>query len=456
MLLHTSTALTSIQVGDVTGDGVDDIVALEGAAGTQSLVVFAQCTSRNAVELHGREPMKRALMIVTALASVAHADDKEAAERYFRAGSKAYSAQNFAAAAADFDEAYKAMPLPEIAFSAAQAYRRLVPARREARVRAPLGRALQGLSRAGEVRRSGRRRRRQPRRDGARARSARDQADRGDAGRACVEHTRLGVSVTIAGQTSDTALREVGDATGEVAKGLHATLDGKPIEPFALVDTDARDHVIAVSADGYQPAEKHVVAIAGQSQLIELELHAKPATVTVHTESEATVSIDGRAAPGFTLEVPSGKHLLVVTHRGREPFGKELVLGRGEALTVSAPLHETSRRRAVPWVLTGAGVLAAGAITTGIVALVRDSHASSLRDQLAMGNQPASTADEYDRTVNSRDHFVTATWILGGAAVAAGATGVLLYLFDQPNAESVRLAPVIGPTSGAAMLTGHF
>ena len=400
--------------------------------------------------------MKRALLIVMALATAAHADDKEAAERYFRAGSKAYSAQNFAAAASDFDEAYKAMPLPEIAFSAAQAYRRLYRldakpdyVRRSVELyRIYLAQVKSG-GRVGDAADSLGEMERELDRLGIKLTASAPAAP-------AVEHTRLGVSVTIAGQASDTSLREVGDATGEVAKGLHATLDGKPIEPFALVDVDPRDHVLAVTADGYQPADKHVVAIAGQSQLIELELHAKPATVTVHTESEATVSLDGRTAPGFTLEVPSGKHLLVVTHRGREPFGKELVLGRGEALTVSAPLRETSRRRAVPWVLTGAGVLAAGAITTGIVALVRDSHASSLRDQLASGNQPASIADDYDRTVNSRDHFVTATWILGGAAVAAGTTGVLLYLFDQPSAESVRLAPAIGPTGASAMLTGHF
>jgi hypothetical protein len=405
--------------------------------------------------------MKRALMIVLALSSVASADDKEAAERYFRAGSKAYSAQNFAAAAADFDEAYKAMPLPEIAFSAAQAYRRLYRldakpdyARRSVELyRIYLAQVKSG-GRVGDAADSLGEMERELDRLGIKLTASAPAAP-------AVEHTRLGVSVTIsdqqgAGQASDTSLREVGDATGEVAKGLHATLDGKPLEPFALVDVDAREHVIGVAADGYQPAEKHVVAIAGQSQLIELELHAKPATVTVHTEPDATIALDGRAAPGFTLEVPSGKHLLVITHRGREPFGKELVLARGEAVTVAAPLRETSRRRAVPWVWTGAGVLAAGAITTGIVALVRDSHAQDLRDQLAQGNQPATTADDYDRTVNSRDHFVTATWILGGAAVAAGATGALLYFFDQPSAESVRLAPVIGPTAAAAMLTGHF
>jgi len=405
--------------------------------------------------------MKRAFLVVIALATTARADDRQTAERYFRAGSKAYSAQSFSAAAADFDEAYKAMPLPEIAFSAAQAYRRLYRldakpeyVRRSVELYRVYLQQVKSGGRVGDAADSLGEMERELDRLGIKLTATAPAAP-------AVEHTRLGVSVTVAdqqgaGQVSDIALREVGDATGEVAKGLHATLDGKPIEPFALIDVDAREHVIAVTADGYQPAEKHAVAIAGQSQLIELELHAKPATVTVHTEPDATVSLDGRAAPGFTLEVPSGKHLLVVTHRGREPFGKELVLARGESLPVTAPISETGRRRAVPWVLTGAGALAAGAVTTGIVALVQDSHASDLRDRLAKGNQPATTADDYDHTVNSRDHFVTATWILGGAAVAAGATGVLLYLFDQPNAESVHLAPVIGPTSGAAMLTGHF
>ncbi|HEX7701265.1 MAG TPA: hypothetical protein VF403_11095, partial [Kofleriaceae bacterium] len=52
-LLHTALTLGSIQVGDVTGDGIDDVVALEGASGTESLVVFAQCSSRNASSCTG-------------------------------------------------------------------------------------------------------------------------------------------------------------------------------------------------------------------------------------------------------------------------------------------------------------------------------------------------------------------------------------------------------------------
>ena len=68
----------------------------------------------------------KALAILLALCAVAAAQavDKKAAERYFRAGEKAYKAQNFEAAAQNFEEAYKAAAIPEIAFSAAQAYRR--------------------------------------------------------------------------------------------------------------------------------------------------------------------------------------------------------------------------------------------------------------------------------------------------------------------------------------------
>src|SRR5262245_17667713 len=62
---------------------------------------------------------------IVATGAPARADNRGEAERYFRAGAKAYAAQSFAAAAADFDEAYKQLPLPEIAFSGAQAYRRL-------------------------------------------------------------------------------------------------------------------------------------------------------------------------------------------------------------------------------------------------------------------------------------------------------------------------------------------
>lgn len=46
VLLRTPRDLRGIRVGDITGDGLDDIVAIAGAQGDQSLVAFPQCSSR--------------------------------------------------------------------------------------------------------------------------------------------------------------------------------------------------------------------------------------------------------------------------------------------------------------------------------------------------------------------------------------------------------------------------
>jgi hypothetical protein len=385
----------------------------------------------------------------------AYADDRAAAERYFRAGAKAYAAQRFAAAAADFDEAFANLALPEIAFSAAQAYRRLYRIEPDARHvhraielyhaylakvtaggrvgdaadnLAEMERELDKLKAAGK---DVARRRREPR-----------EADR----------TRLGVGVVIPdaapeairGGTAD-APREVSDA-GAPIRGLTATLDGQPLEPFALVDVVPGEHRLVVGADGYFTAEKTTRAIAGQAQLLEVELRPRPARVVVTTEADARIAIDGRpvaTAPTPALELTAGSHLLTILHRGREPFARELVVARGQAFALAAPLVPTARRRAVPYVLGGAGGLALGALTTGTLALVHDGRAGDLHAQIALGNRPPGDGDRYDREVAARDRNVTATWLLGGAAVTAGVVGVLALWLDTPSAEDARVTPAI-------------
>ena len=100
-------------------------------------------------------------------------------------------------------------------------------------------------------------------------------------------------------------------------------------------------------------------------------------------------------------------------------------------------IRSLSRRKAVPWVFAGAGILAGGAVVTGLFALSRDNHANDLSDQITMmGNQAPGVADELDSTVRSRDRFVTWTWVLGTAAVATGAIGGFLLVFDRPDADS--------------------
>ncbi|MBA3539903.1 MAG: PEGA domain-containing protein, partial [Deltaproteobacteria bacterium] len=372
----------------------------------------------------------------------------------------AYAAQNFAAAVASFEEAYKLVPLPEIAFSAAQAYRRQyrVEARPEyvkravelytaylAKVKTG-GRVGDAADSLGEMQRE----------------LDRLQASGTKIELAVVERTRLGVTIAFVGTTDDTnttALREIGDATGEATKGIAATLDGRPIEPFALIDVEPGDHVFRVEAEGYEPVERTRRAVKGDSALVDMPLKAKPAKVTIATEAGTRVMVDGRPAgtlPMGALELAAGKHVITLLRAGREPVARELSVTRGEIRTIRVPLVQTARRRAVPWVLGGAGVLAIGAAVTTTLAVIADGNATDLRAGIAAGDRPTSDADAYDRDVRRRDRFVATTWVVGGGAVLAGLIGAGLYLFDAPSAEGVSVTPAISAGGAGAFVTGRF
>ncbi len=399
--------------------------------------------------------MKSIVVLLVVLVGTARADDRATAEKYFRAGAKAYSAQSFATAAEEFEQAFAASPLPEIAFSAAQAYRRayrVEPRPQYVRRSVELykaylaqvksgGRIGDAADNLGEMERELDR----LKQSGA-ALSAKAEI-----------RTQLGVSVNVAEQaTETTALREIGDATREAIKGLTVTIDGKPVEAFALAEVEPREHAIAVRAEGYFPVDKQALAVAGQALLVEVELRAQPGTLAVRSEPGAHLAIDGRAVPGSTVELAPGKHLVVVSRDGREPFGRELVITRGQQLVIDAPLVKTTRRRAVPYLVGGAGLLLAGAIATGIYAEIEDHRASDVLTQIHVGNRPPSDGDRYASDVSSRDHFATATYVLGGAALVAAGIAGALYFFDHPDTERIRIAPAVSSGAAGAVLTGRF
>ena len=392
----------------------------------------------------------RALVIIVLLATAAAADDRATAEQYFRAGAKAYAAQSFEAAAAHFEEAYRALALPEIAFSTAQAYRKLYRVdpkpqyvkRAVELYRVYLEKVKKG-GRVGDAADSLGEMERELSRLGAHKIEALP----------TVERTRIGVHVSIAGQAT-AAVREVGDLTGDTMEGIVTKLDGKLVEPFALLDVSEGDHVVSVTAAGYFPVEKTQRAVRGATALVEVELKPKPAFVAVKTEAGARIAIDGRGVPSPSFELPAGKHLLTITRSGREPFGKEVTVTRGQVLRLDAPLEKTAKRRAVPWVLGGAGALAALSITSVALAAVHDGRASDLDDEIRRGNAAPDKADAFEREIRDRDDYKTGAWVFGGAAVVAGTVGLLLYAFDSPSAESVRLTA--SPTSAGVTASGRF
>ena len=228
------------------------------------------------------------------------------------------------------------------------------------------------------------------------------------------------------------------------------------IDPFALLDVEPGDHVISVTADGYFPVEKTQRAVAGAPVIVEVELKPKPAHVKVATESGARISVDGRPSQTTMLELANGKHVITVMRRGRLPFGRELTVVRGQQMTVDARLEKTGRRRAVPWVLSGAGALTVLSALTGIAAVVADGKALDARDQIATGNASPSIGDDYDHQIKRRDELKTSAIVLGAGALVAGAVGVGLYLFDTPSNEGLRVTPIASPEVAGVMASSRF
>jgi len=257
--------------------------------------------------------VRRAVIVLLLLAGIARADDRAAAEKYFHLGEKAYAAQNFAAAAANFEEAFKALPLPEIAFSAAQAYRqqyRVEPKLEYAKRAAELYHVyLDKVKTGGKV--------------GVAADSVGEMEREVDkltaagqkaAAVAAIDRTRLGVS-PIFGVEKQGALREIADLPDTTAVKVAATIDGKPVAAFALIDVEPGPHKVHVEAEGYLPADAVATVVKGETRVAEPPLAPRPGTIELHTERGARIRVDGRPVGTAPLdpprfELPAGKHLL--------------------------------------------------------------------------------------------------------------------------------------------------
>ena len=402
--------------------------------------------------------MMRALVIalVVLAAMPAHAD-RAKAEQYFRAGAQAFRQQSFAAAAENFELAYKELPLPDIAFSAAQAYRRqyYIDAKPRYVQRAVVlyeayldavksgGRVADAADGLAEMKRE---------LDRLGAQGARVDTAQGSA-------TRLAVSVVTAGEAHESVGELSALPAASDAPKAEATLDGKPVQLFVPVDVSPGEHVIAVTAPGYFPVTIRRVAVAGATDVVEAELKPQPAQLVLHTESGARVAIDGKpvgTAPLAAQPLAAGKQLVTITRRGREPVMRQVEFARAQELSLDAPLAKTGKRRAVPWLLGGAGVLAIGSGVTAIVALSADSSLSKLETQRERTGITEQQLGQLRDDQNRRDTFRSTAFVLGGAAVVTGAIAAALFWFDEPQPAERAFVPTMVPGGGGVTLVGRF
>ncbi|HTL32130.1 MAG TPA: PEGA domain-containing protein [Kofleriaceae bacterium] len=398
------------------------------------------------------------------MTAIAAADDHKDAEKMFRAGEKAYKAQKFLVAAQNFEEAYKSFNAPELAFSAAQAYRRQY--RVDPKHPEYVQKAVQyyriyldtqkGGTRVGDAADSLGEMERELDRLGMTGKRQSEEKEK---------KTRLGVSVVFADRQP---LTKAGDGMHEVEEidkdaektpEVKAFIDGKPVELDTLEDVAAGDHIVRAEADGYIAGQQPAHIVDKDSRFSEVILQPMPAHVTVKTEGGAHVTVDGRGVgetPHAAFEMAGGSHVITIVRTGRKPVAREVVVTRDQKLTLDVDLHPTVRRRAVPWVIGLGGVAVVGTGFFLLGAKHYDTLANDQLKELEKGDQSPSVLDDYNTFKNRRNLAIDFAIVSGGAAVAIGLTAAWLYYFDTPSAEGVTPVLYTTGTGGGAAVSGRF
>ncbi len=402
-----------------------------------------------------------ALAPALAIAQKASPQVRAEAERFFRAGERAYNAGQYVAAAQAFEEAWKRLPLPAIAFSAAQAYRlqyfidkdparlkRAIQLYREYIAQTPQGgRRDDAVTSLAEL-------------EPILARIEEDQRKKGMGPVADMPRQKVTTQLMVTTQVEG-ARASIGDAEPAPAPLIREVAPG--------------NHKVAVTAEGYFPVEQTATAVEGRLVVVEVELSPRPAIVTLRAEAGAQVLVDGRAVgttPLRPLELDAGTHLISVSRRGRRAWAREITVARGDEVTLHAALQTTTQRKVSYWVLGASVVTLAGAGVYGFMAAGDDGDASDL---LALRDERALTPDEvvdYQAAVDRRDDRRSTMYTLLGVGGAMAVTGTLLYFIDTPSPEAPRttvvpratagdsdgvaMVPLIGPELTGIGLTGRF
>ncbi len=343
----------------------------------------------------------------------------------FKAGVAAYQSGDYATAIVAFEEAFRLDPLPETAFTLAQAHRNQYFVDGEPR---HLQRALGLYSHYLAESPTGRR----------------------------AVHARLHLESITAILAS---LPERAPAptkppstqlliTAEVP-GARASVDGDPAQRVPrLAEVTPGAHTVRVEADHHDATSIEALAIAERLVLVPANLRARPARLEVRTTKEAHVEIDGRATTRDEL-LPAGEHVLTLRARGRVSVVRVVELAAGDARVVDITLVPTRRRRVARGILIGGAALAATSLLAGTTAWFAQ------RD--AVDRMPPRGTDiaAYNAAVDRRDRWRAVAVGSGSLAAAATLGGLALYWFDMPaRAERPRVVPQLGPESiGAGVVT---
>ncbi|MCB9659790.1 MAG: PEGA domain-containing protein [Sandaracinaceae bacterium] len=164
--------------------------------------------------------------------------------------------------------------------------------------------------------------------------------------------------------------------------------------------------------------------------LVDVPVPVGDATVTANTTG-ALLLLDGVEVgftPSLVRDLPAGLHRLRIEEPGRDPWEGELEVRPGEQTWVTATLRASGRPRRSPIGISVGAVGLAGLLAFAVTApMARRSHQDFQRLQLSDPTRAVS-ARERGRLLNR-----TSDVLLGVGSILAGVGVTLFFVLDDPN-----------------------
>ncbi|MDI7268476.1 MAG: PEGA domain-containing protein, partial [Myxococcota bacterium] len=231
-----------------------------------------------------------------------------------------------------------------------------------------------------------------------------------------------------------------------LAPGAAVAIDGTPVAPEEIetgVRVTAGRHVVLATAEGYEPAEREIVAEPGANLRVEMPLaRLLPLPVLRVVGSEgAALSIDGEHVGELPWEgsVEPGDRLLAIEGEGLHRWEGTVGTRRGDVHEVRAELGRLPSGPDPAWIWTAVGLAAAaGAASLGFgIASLEANDDFDLQAEKIQAREYGSPVDLDARQARGREAAADAEqWALGCdvswgiAAAGAAAALVLLLLYD--------------------------
>jgi hypothetical protein len=222
------------------------------------------------------------------------------------------------------------------------------------------------------------------------------------------------------------------------APGAQVAVDGGAPAPSPWIhEVEPGRHRVQVSAEGFYPEERDIVAVAGELIPASLPLREKPSTVSVWSDADAGLYVDGtfvrRGGEGVVLELPSGAHRVDVAQKGYFVSSSALELERGQNQNLHVTLAPTPQRQVARGLFVASGVALGVGVVAGAFALHAQGNAQDFLDKRSQGTVTSGELSEYNSDVSDRDRYRLIAGISVGASAVFFLTGLLLHELDQPH-----------------------